>query len=69
MYFVGVRVVTKVNENYRCSYSCVNAKNTREREAEDIVWFSFKLEESVFGWGLYDQALWLVSNNLGGFHL
>lgn len=33
MYFVGVRVVTKVNKNSRYSYSCVNVKNTREREA------------------------------------
>lgn len=73
MYFVAVRLVTKGNKNSCYSYGCVSVKTHNALKwnciAEDIVWLSVKLEESVFGWGLYNQALWLISNNLTRFHL
>lgn len=73
MYFVGVSLITNVNENSCYSYSCVTVKNHNALKwsyvTEDIVWLSVKLEESVFGWGLYNQALWPIWNNLAIFHL
>lgn len=67
MYFVGVRLVTEVNEKSCYSYSHVNVKNHSTLKWSCV--FSVKLEESVFGWGLHNQALWLISSNLARFHL
>lgn len=73
IYFVGVRLATKVIENSCHSYSCVSVNKHNALKwscvTEDIVWLSVKLEESVYRWRLYNQSLCLISTNLARFHL